>query len=592
MTRRVTSVLGGCGLAIAAGAALAQGRPKEGPFPAAIELDALGDLGLTLDEAGYSDASGWSVDAAGDFNGDGIDDVVIGAPGSYRGGGAFVVFGRPGAGAEINLSALDGTDGFRAIGPEGNFVGRAVAGVGDINGDGVDDVAIGGPDPWGFRETYLAGVVYVVFGRDAASNPFPASIDLTALDGTDGFRLDGETEEDRAGAALAGVGDINGDGYDDVLIGAPEATLAGRVFAGAGFVLYGRDATVEPFPAAMSLGDLDGTNGFRMSNNSGGDWLGSVLSGVGDFNGDGRPDMAIAGPNWTFGGSEFIGITHVVFGRDAAMEPFPASLDLMALDGTNGVTFRGSDFWAQSGTGMAGVGDANGDGVDDLLIGVPRAGPSVTRTRSGLSYLVFGRRVADVGPFPPVVDLKDFDGRDGVLIVGLFDSMSGSAVAAAGDLNGDGLADMVVGAPKFGEGPRPLGGGFVLMGRRDPWPAFLNLYDPATLDGRVGFSFEGALRTEGTGLVLAGAGDFNADGAPDLLVGTRSRLNPGHTSLIFGRVPCVADLDGDSQLTIFDFLTFQNLFQDGDLRADFDGDGELTVFDFLAFQNAFDAGCE
>jgi hypothetical protein len=587
-------VLGGCGLAVVGGItgwSLAQVGPAEGPFPPRIPLDVLGDLGLTFEIAGYSEASGWSVDAAGDFNGDGLDDVVIGAPGSYMGGGALVVFGRRDAGASIDLGALDGTDGFRAIGPEGNFVGRAVAGVGDINGDGFDDVAIGGPDPWGFREAYLAGVVYILFGRDAASGPFPASIDLAALDGTDGFRLDGEAEEDRAGAALAGVGDINGDGYDDVLIGAPEVITDGRHADGLGYVLYGRDATANPFPAAMSLGDLDGSSGFRMSNYSGGDRLGSVVDGIGDFNGDGRPDVAISGPNWTVGADEFIGITHVVFGRDAAGEPFPESLDLRALDGTDGVSFRGGDFVGMSGTGMAGAGDANGDGVDDLLIGVPWGGPTISRTRSGLTYLVFGRPVADVGPFAPVVDLEGFDGRDGVLIIGLVDSMSGSAIAHAGDLNGDGLADIFVGAPKFGDGPRPLGGGFVLMGRRDPWPAFLNLFDPAELDGRVGFSFTGARYTEGTGLAIAGAGDFNADGAPDLLIGSRNDFDPGHTSLIFGRVPCAADLDLDGLLTIYDFLTFQNLFDAGDARADLDRDGAFTLLDFLAFQNAFDAGC-
>lgn len=592
MTRRLTSVLGGCGLAFAAGAALAQGRPMEGPFPAAIELDALGDLGLTLDGAGYSDASGWSVDAAGDFNGDGIDDVVIGAPGSYRGGGAFVVFGRRDAGTRIDLGTLDGTNGVRLNAPQEHFAGAAVAGIGDLNGDGIDDLAIGGPGQW---PDYGIGVVYVVFGRDAGVEPFPASLDLTILDGTDGLRLDGVQDEDLAGASLAGVGDINGDGYDDMLVGAPKTELSGLWRLGVGYVVYGRDAAAEPFPAAMSLGDLDGTNGFTMEGHRGSGQHGSSVAAAGDLNGDGRPDMALGAPRWTHGADETMGATYVVFGREAGGEPFPAALDLGTLDGTDGVRFQGSVRYGQTATALAGTRDVNGDGLDDLVIGGPNLGPtggSLIGPWWGASYVVFGRRVSDAGPFAPIIELGDLDGSNGVRINGTEDSGSGAGLAAAGDLDGDGLADLAIGAPELGPSPRPYGGGFVLMGRRGPWPATIDLSDPTVLDGPGGFTFFAVPGADDTGLAIAGAGDFNADGAPDLLVGSRDHFGRGHTSLIFGRVPCRADLDRDSQLTIFDFLTFQNFFQDGDPRADFDGDGELTVFDFLAFQNAFDAGCE
>ena len=102
-------------------------------------------------------------------------------------------------------------------------------------------------------------------------------------------------------------------------------------------------------------------------------------------------------------------------------------------------------------------------------------------------------------------------------------------------------------------------------------------------------NIEGAIANDRAGDALAPGGDLDGDGLDDLLIGAPGRRES--TYVLFGRGGCRADIDGDGELTIFDFLGFQNLFDAGDPLADFDGDGELTIFDFLAFQNAFDAGC-
>ena len=127
--------------------------------------------------------------------------------------------------ANINLSALDGTNGFRLSGVAADDdSGCAVSTAGDVNGDGVDDLLIGalGADPNGFG----SGASYVVFGGAGVGNG--GNLDLSALDGTNGFRLSGVAAYDLSGVAVSTAGDVNGDGVDDLLIGAPCADPNGN----------------------------------------------------------------------------------------------------------------------------------------------------------------------------------------------------------------------------------------------------------------------------------------------------------------------------------------------------------------------------
>ena len=426
-----------------------------GPFPASLDLSSLdGTNGFRLNGVAAYDRSGFAVSSAGDVNGDGLADLLIGAygadpNGSYS-GASYVVFGRNTAQsgpfpASLNLSSLDGTNGFRLNGVAADDrSGSAVSSAGDVNGDGLADLLIGAAfaDPNGSD----SGASYVVFGRNTAqSGPFPASFDLSSLDGTNGFRLDGVAADDRSGSAVSNAGDVNGDGIADLLIGADGAGPNGS-FSGASYVVFGRNtAQTGPFPASLNLSSLDGTNGFRLSGVAAYDFSGRAVSSAGDVNGDGLADLLIgadgADPNGNFSGASY-----VVFGRNTAQTgPFPASLNLSSLDGTNGFRLDGVAAGDRSGFAVSSAGDVNGDGLADLLIGAVGASPN--GSFSGASYVVFGRNTAQSGPFPASLNLSSLDGTNGFRLNGVAaDDFSGFAVSDAGDVNGDGGADLLIGA--------------------------------------------------------------------------------------------------------------------------------------------------
>jgi len=231
-------------------------------FPASFNLSTLdGTNGFLINGINADDNSGWSVSDAGDVNGDGIDDLIIGTLPSAdtRPGESYVVFGNNGGfSSSLDLSTLNGANGFALNGIDANDnTGISVSGAGDVNGDGIDDLIIGAnlADPNGNQN---AGRSYVVFGSNAG---FSSSFDLSTLNGANGFVINGINAFDASGRRVSGGGDVNGDGIDDLIIGASYRGTFGNGNPGESYVIFGNDGG---FSSSLDLSNLNGTNGFAI----------------------------------------------------------------------------------------------------------------------------------------------------------------------------------------------------------------------------------------------------------------------------------------------------------------------------------------
>ena len=295
-------------------------------FPASLSPASLtGSNGFSVVGVSAQDRSGRFVSGAGDFNNDGFDDVLIGAPyqttdGKAEAGAAYLLLGGSTFPPVLSLADIKPGNGFVFRGSDiQDLAGASVAPVGDLNHDGIDDLAIGAPSkgPFGIPSAY-PGEVYVLFGGRFSNI---STITEADLNGTNGLVVRGirggvipiEVDQpiwgDMAGTDIDTAGDINGDGIDDMVIGASHTIInPSRKGVGQAYFVYG---STSAFPARLRLSDLDGSNGFRINGTGTVDYYGVSVASAGDFNDDGRDDVMI--------GASGQGETYVFYGRETGL---------------------------------------------------------------------------------------------------------------------------------------------------------------------------------------------------------------------------------------------------------------------------------
>ena len=450
--------------------------------PAADQSPPTSDLavGGGLEMRGFQRGAeaGVRVAAAGDVNGDGLQDALVsapyGGPAGARRGAVYVVFGRAGRGL-LGLAGLE-PSGFRIVGPKGAWF-LSAAGAGDMDGDGLADIVVGAPDVKG-------GHVYVVHGK---SDGAPLDLDqrqnvLFAVGGTRPCR--GPEAAPSVGETVAGVGDVNGDGLGDLAL-----VAGGRCNGkptGGDYVVFGKRVSGDVDLRRLGSGGIT-AGGTDVSNSS--------LAGVGDVNGDGLADV-VAG--------------NVGYEEPSFSVLIPGSRTGGAVNLARMATRITSGYCSGVGGTVASAGDVNGDGLADFAVGT-RDGCADNRDHS---FVVFGRR--QLGAID--VDALSAGGYD---IVGTAKFSAGRALGYAGDVNGDGVPDLAIGDPNYSpsRSRNEAGGVIVVYGKANSDQVRLRSL------GSGGRRWIGAQAKSALGFSVAGVGDFDGDGRPDLLAGMPHRAD-------------------------------------------------------------------
>ena len=449
---------------------------------------------FTFDGDTNVDRFGRSVSGAGDVNGDGIPDLIVGAHLDDNNGSA--------SGSARVLSGSDGSVLYTFNGDSASDeFGRSVSGAGDVNGDGFADLIV---------------------GARFDDNNGPASGSARVFSGVDGsvlYTFDGDSTGDWFGESVSGAGDVNGDGFDDFIVGAP-LDSNNLSTSGSAQVFSGSDGSV-----------LYTFNGDSIADN-----FGTSVSGAGDVNGDGFDDFIVG------------------------TEPDPnLRLDYVKVfSGINGsvlYTFFSDSTGDDFGFSVSGAGDVNGDGFDDLIVGAPNDDNNGVSSGSA----------------------RVFSGSDGSVLYNFngdsFEDFLGSDVSGAGDVNGDGFDDLIVGASGDDNNGFNSGSVRVFSGS----------------DGSLLYEFDGDSGGDGFGRSVSNAGDTNGDGFADFFVGAVTggdTVFNGYARLFVSSPPAIlGDCNQDGEVNFLDISPFIGILASATFfeQADCNQDETVNFLDIAPF---------
>ncbi|GGH69742.1 hypothetical protein GCM10011318_11070 [Phaeocystidibacter marisrubri] len=445
-------------------------------FGGASELSSTPVGQWTLNQA-YANF-GYSVSSAGDVNGDGYEDVIVGANyydnGQNLEGAAFVYLGSATGLSSTPANIFESNQASA-------FFGNSVSSAGDVNGDGYSDVIVGAYQYTNGQTD--EGAAFVYLGSASGLSAVPSDT------------LELNLEYSEFGFSVSSAGDVNGDGYSDVIVGAPYPNSAAITNDGAFFVFLGSASGLSRTPANMKSSQLGSELGQSVAsapmnmfvsfqplpNNFN---IGYSVSSAGDVNGDGYSDVIVGAAYYSNGQTEE-GAAYVYLGSSTGLSSTPANI------------LESNQANANFGWSVSSAGDVNGDGYSDVIVGAYRYDNG--QSEEGAAYVYLGSATGLSSTPANIFESNQVSAR------------FGSSVSSAGDINGDGYSDVIVGAYYYDNGQSDEGAAYVYLGSATGLSS-----TPANI-------FESNQTYANFGTSVSSAGDVNGDGYSDVIVGANNQ---------------------------------------------------------------------
>ena len=482
-----------------------------------------------------------------------------------------------GGATEVNLSSMNSATGFTIAGARSNDRMEGFT-TGDINGDGIKDLIFNSSNAANSSGNFT-GAVTVLYGKTSWAGA--TNVDLLNMGTDKGWVLQGSATGGALGSSVGFIGDLNGDGYGELIAGAMSLANGGIGGAGAAYIVWGSAnplGVVDNGRTVLTAGAMTSNQGFVFRGLQSNENLGNAVLGISsnivknsankisnlnsDFNGDGLADFFIAARYFdriesgtTQTAATDVGAVMVVFGRSD--RAYGNAMTINDLTADKGFIIRGASDGDNAGHSIASAGDVNGDGLTDLLIGAPNVNRGAV-DKAGAAYVIYGKKTPTGGTSwsgltddptmagRKILDLATLKSSDGFMIQGEAQlgtnnegSTFGNSVEGLGDINGDGYADIGIGAAAAL--PGNAGKAYVIFGSASGQGAKdandLQVLDSKTMTASQGFIINGTLGW--LGMSVGAAGDVNGDGWADFIVSAPfanpAANNAGTSYIIYGR---------------------------------------------------------